>query len=157
MLWAIVGLLVAFTTIMQLRVRVQRLEFYWVEPLVLLVLCWIVIDEYVQWHFTAHYWYTIGTIVGIIIGLLRGRATEVELGKKPGTFTVEGSWITVFLLLLVTGTNIAAKAFLRSEAGVDVQRVTSPLILVTAFNIIAWRAVVLVKYLKLQRNLPANA
>src|SRR5208283_953478 len=109
MLWVIVGVLVAFTTIMQLRVRVQRLEFYWVEPLVLLVLCWMVIDEYTHWHFTAHYWYVIGTIVGIIIGLLRGRATKVELGKKPGTFTVQGSWITVLLLLLITGTNIAAK------------------------------------------------
>jgi hypothetical protein len=157
MLFVIVAALAALITIMQLRVRVQRLATYWIEPLVLLVLCWIVIDDYTHWHMTSHLWYLLGTIAGIVIGLFRGRATKVELGEKPGTFTVQGSWITIFLLLLITGTNIAARIFLHGQTGVNIQQATSPLILVTAFNIITWRVVMWVKYLNRQREAPTKA
>jgi len=157
MLFISVAVGAAFTTITQLRVRVQRLATYWIEPVVLLLLCWIVFDYYTHWRLAAHLWYVVGALAGIIIGLLRGRATKVQLGEKPGTFMVQGSWITVFLLLLITGTNIAAQIFLKGQAGVDIQEATSPLILVTAFNIVAWRVVMLVKYLNLEHATPPVA
>jgi hypothetical protein len=149
-LFAIVLIPVAVITVTQLRARTQRLATYWIEPLALLVLCWVVIDDYTHWHWASLPWYLVGTAVGIIIGVLRGRATKVKLGEKPGTFMVQGSWITIVLLLLISGTNITARVLLHGQAGVNVQQVTSPLILVTAFNQIAWRAVMLSKYLNLR-------
>jgi hypothetical protein len=156
-LFVIIVVLVAVNTITQLHVRAQRLATYWIEPLALLVLCWIVIDDYTHWHWRSPPWYLVATIIGIIIGLVRGRATTVELGEKPRTFTVQGSWITIILLLLISGTNIVARVYLHGQAGVNIQQATSPLILVTAFNQITWRAVMLSRYLKLRAKAPTNA
>jgi hypothetical protein len=153
----IVIVLVAVITVTQLRMRTQRLATYWIEPLALLILCWLTIDKYTSWHWTSHAWYLVGATIGVAIGALRGGATRVELGKEPGTFTAQGSWVTVALLLLIAGTNVVARFFLAGQAGVDVQRVTSPLLLVTAFNIIAWRAVMLSRYLKLKHQAPNAA
>ncbi|HME80752.1 MAG TPA: hypothetical protein VKF82_01605 [Candidatus Eremiobacteraceae bacterium] len=152
--WYVVLIIVLLTLIAvtQLAVRTQRLATYWIEPLALLVLCWMTIEKYTGWRFfTAHGWYIVGAVVGIIIGTLRGRATKVELGAEPGTFTAQGSWITVAILATLTCTNVVARLFLEGQAGVDVQRVTSPLLLVTAFNMIAWRAVMVWKFLELEQ------
>jgi len=156
-LFAIVLIPVAVITVTQLRARTQRLATYWIEPLALLVMCWIVVDDYTPWHLPSHLWYLVGAAIGIIIGVLRGRATTVELGEKHGTFTVQGSWITIVLLLLISVTSIVARLVLHGQSGVNVQQATSPLILVSAFNQITWRAVMLSKYLNLQRKEPPKA
>lgn len=145
----IVIVLAAVIIVTQLRVRTQRLATYWIEPLVLLVLCWVVIDKHPSLHWQGLY--LAGALLGILIGVLRGRATEIVLGGKPGTFTAQGSWITVALLLLVAGTNLGARLILSGQPAAEVERVTSPLLLVPAFNVIAWRVVLLARYLKLER------
>ncbi len=146
-------LIAAIVILLQLRTRRVRLWTIWLPPAFLtLITVPIIAAEYSG--LSTLLLSAAGFVIGCAVGVIIGSRMEVSTDEQ-GRIVLKGSLVAVTIWILVLGLKFFGKGIIGDTGLISLDDLTAALLALTLGSIIARRAYVLLKYLRLKKSTEA--